>query len=77
MKITTHDLVILAIVMKDFTGSFAFLKHDHRGKFRLIKCINLYERILKERDRVTIREFNKICEENNNQNGKLRERNEN
>ena len=35
MKLTTHDLVILAIVKKDFTGSFAFLKHDYRGKFRL------------------------------------------
>ena len=35
MKLTTHELVILAIVKKDFTGSFAFLKHDYKGKFRL------------------------------------------
>jgi hypothetical protein len=71
MKLTTHDLVILAIVMKDFTGSFAFLKHDHRGKFRL-ECINLYGRILKERDRVTIREFNKTCDENNKTEWKIK-----
>ena len=70
MKLTTHDLVILAIVMKDFTGSFAFLKHVHRGKFRL-ECIN-QERILKERDRVTIREFNKTCDENNKPEWKIK-----